>query len=247
MSRLLLVRHGQASFDAHPERAFEDYDRLSELGKRQSRALGQELVAGGIAFDRVYAGPLVRQRETAEEVGRVYEEQGRAWPGIEEVPELAEHEGSRVVRHALSTEAEHEEALRRLRAPTTGVEGEEVELMRTYFTVFREVTRKWARGEVAAPGVEESWRSFRARVEAGVRRIIREAGRGVTVGVFTSGGPVGSTVAWALGLGDEQALDLAWMVDNATVTEILFSGDQVSLKSFNVQPRIGAAELITGV
>jgi hypothetical protein len=67
------------------------------------------------------------------------------------------------------------------------------------------------------------------------------------VGVFTSGGPVGSAVAWALGLGDEQALDLAWMVDNATVTEILFSGEQVSLKSFNVQPRIGAAELVTGV
>jgi hypothetical protein len=31
------------------------------------------------------------------------------------------------------------------------------------------------------------------------------------------------------------------------VTEILFSGDRVSLKSFNVQPRIGAAEMVTGV
>jgi broad specificity phosphatase PhoE len=247
MSRLLLVRHGQASFSAHPERAFEDYDQLSELGHQQATALGEELASGGVVFDRVYTGPLVRQKETAEDVGRVYERLGKPWPTVVEVPELAEHEGSRVVRHALSSEPEHEDALRRLLAPVSGEEGEEIELMRTYFTVFRRVTRRWARGEIAPPGVEESWHAFRVRVESGVRRILDEAGRGVTVGAFTSGGPVGSTVALSLGLGDEQALELAWMVDNATVTEMLFSGQQIGLKSFNVQPRIGAAELVTGV
>jgi broad specificity phosphatase PhoE len=247
MSRLLLVRHGQASFSAHPERAFEDYDRLSDLGKRQSAALGDELATGGVVFDRVYSGPLVRQRETAAEVGRAYEGRSLPWPAVTEVPELAEHEGSRVVRHALSTESEHEDALKRLRT-STGEDGEEVELMRTYFDVFRSVTRKWARGELASPGVEESWQAFRARVASAVRRILAEAGRGATVGVFTSGGPVGSTVGRTLGLGDEQALELAWMVDNATVTELLFKGpDEVSLKTFNVQPRLGASELVTGV
>lgn len=246
MSRLLLIRHGQASFSAHPERAFEDYDRLSELGIRQSSALGDELASGGVLFDRVYSGPLLRQRQTAECVAQAYERASLAWPGIKEMPELAEHEGSRVVRHALSSEAEHEDALNRLLS-TTGADGEEVELMRTYFSVFRRVTRKWARGETAAPDVEETWQAFRARVDSGVRRVLAESGKGVTVGMFTSGGPVGSTVAWALGLGDEQALELAWMVENATVTELLFSGDEVSLKSFNVQPRLGAPEMVTGV
>jgi len=247
MSRLLLVRHGQASFSAHPERAFEDYDRLSDLGKQQARALGEELVSGGVVFDRIYTGPLVRQRQTADEVGAVYARAGIAWPSPVELPELAEHEGSRVVRHALESQPEHEDALRHLLSPATGADGEEIELMRTYFNVFRRVTRQWARGEIAPPGVEESWRAFRARVASGVRRILGEAGRGATVAAFTSGGPVGSTVAWALGLGDEQALELAWAVDNATVTELLFSGEQVGLKSFNVQPRIGAAEMVTGV
>jgi hypothetical protein len=65
--------------------------------------------------------------------------------------------------------------------------------------------------------------------------------------VFTSAGPIGATVAWALGLGDEAALELAWMVDNATLTELLFDADRVSLKSFNVQPRVGSAELHTYV
>lgn len=246
MSRLLLIRHGQACFSAHPERAFEDYDRLSELGRRQSSALGEELASAGVVFDRVYSGPLTRQRETADAVGEAYGRLDRPWPEVVEVAELAEHEGSRVVRHALESEPEHEEALQRLLS-STGEEGEEVELMRTYFTVFRRVTRRWARGEISPPGVDESWQAFRARVGAGVGRIVTEAGSGVTVGVFTSGGPVGSTVAAALGLGDEQALELAWMVDNATVTEMLFSADRMSLKSFNVQPRIGAAEMVTGV
>lgn len=246
MSRLLLVRHGQASFSAHPERAFEDYDRLSDLGGLQAKALGEELVSGGVVFDRVYTGPLVRQRQTADGVGAVYARAGIAWPVLVELPELAEHEGSRVVRHALSSEPEHEDALRHLLS-ATGTDGEEIELMRTYFTVFRRVTRQWARGEIAPPGVEESWHAFRERVESGIRRVLVEAGRGATVAAFTSGGPIGSTVAWSLGLSDEQALELAWMVDNATVSELLFSGDQVSLKSFNVQPRIGAAEMVTGV
>jgi broad specificity phosphatase PhoE len=80
-----------------------------------------------------------------------------------------------------------------------------------------------------------------------VRQILDESGRGSTVAAFTSGGPIGSTVAWALGLDDERAIELAWMVENATLTELLFSGDRVSLKSFNAQPRVGSPELVTYV
>ena len=67
------------------------------------------------------------------------------------------------------------------------------------------------------------------------------------MGVFTSGGPIGSTVASVLGLVDEQALELAWILQNATLTELLFAGGRVSLKSFNVQPRLGSPELCTYV
>ena len=246
MSRLLLIRHGQASFSPHPELAFEDYDRLSELGLRQSTALGSELASSGVLFDRVYGGPLQRQRQTAEAVAEAYAQRSKPWPGITELAELAEHQGSRVVRHALSSAPEHEEALRLLRSGA-GEEGQDVERVRTYFTVFRRVTRQWARGEIAPPDVPESWQAFRARVGVGIARVLAEAGRGATVGAFTSGGPVGSTVAWALGLDDEQALELAWMVENATVTELLFSEGQVSLKSFNAQPRLGAPDMVTGV
>ena len=59
MATLYLVRHGQASFAA------ENYDRLSELGRRQSVWLGEYFAGRGSEFSRVVCGTLERQRETA--------------------------------------------------------------------------------------------------------------------------------------------------------------------------------------
>ena len=60
MSVLYLVRHGQASFGT------DDYDRLSDLGKEQSRITGRFLAAQGIEPDRIVHGEMLRQRQTAE-------------------------------------------------------------------------------------------------------------------------------------------------------------------------------------
>ena len=63
MGTLFLVRHGQAS-------AFDDnYDRLSTLGERQARLLGEDWKRRGLALDRVFTGPRVRQQRTAEIAG----------------------------------------------------------------------------------------------------------------------------------------------------------------------------------
>jgi len=261
MSRLILIRHAQASFSPDPSRAFVDYDRLSPLGRRQAEALGEELVAAGVELDRVYVGPAVRQRETAEEVAMAYVRHGRSWPDVRLHDGLAEHEGATVVRRALA-EADHEEDRARLAAaleamvarggrgvatsdPSHGVARGDA--TRAYLTAFQRITRRWARGELPDALVGESWGSFRARVGACIRDVLADSGRGATVAAFTSGGPIGSTVASVLGLGDEKALELAWSVQNATLTELLFSEGRVSLKSFNAQPRIGSPELVTYV
>jgi broad specificity phosphatase PhoE len=60
MATLYLIRHGQASFGA------DDYDKLSGLGCRQASVLGDYLLKGGIEFDAIYSGELLRQRETAQ-------------------------------------------------------------------------------------------------------------------------------------------------------------------------------------
>ena len=63
VSRLLLVRHGQASVNG------PDYDVLSELGAEQARALGARWAAehavGRLTIDAFYRGPQRRHDETA--------------------------------------------------------------------------------------------------------------------------------------------------------------------------------------
>ena len=59
MSRIYVVRHGEASWHA------EYYDQLTDKGHAQARAVGAELAARGIRPDVVVSGTLRRHRETA--------------------------------------------------------------------------------------------------------------------------------------------------------------------------------------
>ena len=70
MSKLVLVRHGQASFFT------DDYDKLSEMGHRQARVLGEYWICHGEHWDEVYHGSLRRQRESAESCGAAFTDAG---------------------------------------------------------------------------------------------------------------------------------------------------------------------------
>ena len=59
MPVVLLVRHGQASFGA------DDYDVLSDVGRRQSELVGAELARRGLRRPVSVAGGLRRQQDTA--------------------------------------------------------------------------------------------------------------------------------------------------------------------------------------
>ena len=59
MPIVLLVRHGQASFGG------DDYDRLSDLGRRQAERTGRWLVDRGLRRPVAMHGSLRRQRDTA--------------------------------------------------------------------------------------------------------------------------------------------------------------------------------------
>ena len=63
MGELLVIRHGQASFGA------DNYDKLSDLGHRQSEAVGQLLRDTGWVPDRTITGTLTRQKETLASMG----------------------------------------------------------------------------------------------------------------------------------------------------------------------------------
>lgn len=63
--RLFLVRHAEAA-PGEPD----DVRPLTAQGRDQARALGKRLAADGIRPDALLSSPLLRARETAQELGR---------------------------------------------------------------------------------------------------------------------------------------------------------------------------------
>jgi phosphohistidine phosphatase len=63
--RLYLVRHA----DAEPGDP-DELRRLTPTGRAQARALGRRLADDGVKPDAVLSSPLLRARETAEEIAR---------------------------------------------------------------------------------------------------------------------------------------------------------------------------------
>jgi phosphohistidine phosphatase len=63
--RLYLIRHADAA-PGEPD----ELRKLTPEGRRSARELGERLAADGIVLDLILSSPLLRARETAEEIGR---------------------------------------------------------------------------------------------------------------------------------------------------------------------------------
>ena len=232
MSSLLLVRHGQASFLA------DDYDVLSPLGEEQARQLGRHLARQGLRVDEVWSGPRVRQVRTAELAGEGYLAGGGvAWPVAAPLAALDEYHAEHVMKHAAAELALRDDAVRAL-AIAFEQASERRERARSFERLFQAVTRRWVAGELVVPGIE-TWAEFSARVHDGIAQLTHESGRGGrNVLAFTSAGTIGVSLQAVLGVPAVTALELGWVVRNASVTELLFSGGRVTLSSFNALPHL---------
>jgi len=237
MSAICVVRHGQASFLA------ENYDRLSPLGERQARLLGEHWLGERIAFDQIYYGPAERQIRTGEIIGDLFRKAGAAWPAPVIDPELDEFPAETVVRRFLpELMARH---------PHLAASVDEFQRttefrpkQRLFDRVLREVSQRWMAGEVGAPDIP-SWKDFCHRVEGAVGRIRAAAPKSSQVAVFTSGGPTAATARVALSLSYEATLELTWSPRNASVSEFLSTRDRFSLSTFNATPHLTDPSLVT--
>src|ERR1700686_845746 len=108
MSRLFLVRHGQALF-LEP-----NYDRLSAKGEAQARLLGEYWARHKTVFDAVYSGPRIRQVETARIAGEAYRAAGLAWPEPSIMPEFDEFRAEAVMEQSLPRLMESDAEVRQL-------------------------------------------------------------------------------------------------------------------------------------
>ncbi len=237
MSKLVLVRHGQASFFS------DNYDKLSEMGERQARALAEYWLRSGIEFDESYTGTLSRQTRTEEVVAETYRAAGKAWPKVEVLPGLDEYPADEIMGTLLPLLATNDERIRRLefehRATTGGREK-----YRSFHRLLAAVMEEWISGEHATNGMTR-WEVFRDRVRRDFRRILAREGNGRRVAVFSSGGVIGVSVQSVLQAPDLMAAELNWRVHNCSLTEFTFSGDRITLDTFNAVPHLSDPELLT--
>lgn len=229
MSRLILIRHGQA-------RAFEDHsDRLSELGIMQARKLGVYLHAQGLTVHQVRTGSLERQVHTAQLIGEAYAE---TWPEPTVDPRWNEYDATGVMRHIAPAFAKQDEAFAKL-AAAAEQHRRTPEANRHFQRMFELLMNRWIAGELHHPDVEP-WAAFRARAESALRETLETESSNVIV--VSSGGPIATAVQLVLEAPARHALELNWRMRNSSITEILFSRGRVTLDQFNAVPHLQTAE-----
>ena len=215
MGTLYMVRHGQASFGA------DDYDQLSELGRKQSVRLGEWFGAKGIRFDGLIAGTLRRHKQTLQGILEGMDHAGEhlAWDGLNEYDS-----------HAVIA-AVHPAPLGK---PTTP------EAYRHHFRLLRDGLAKWMAGDAQPEGMPTS-RQFVAGV-AGALDHVRQNHYGQNVLMVSSGGPISTAVGHVLGVQPEVTIELNLRIRNTSITEFAFNPKRMMLVMYNALPHLDAPE-----
>lgn len=226
MAVIYLVRHGQASWGA------KDYDKLSDLGVRQSEVLGEALKSRLPRVDRVVRGSLTRHRETADAC--------LAALGVSVTPEVDPRWDE--YDHRALIEA-HNPAYRRqwrmkLDLALTGSP------RRAFQDLFDRALTRWLGG---GDGYRESFEAFSARACAALSELVSELDARQTALVFTSGGPISAVAANLLGTGPETWLALNRVCVNTGLTKVVRGRRGTTLVTYNDHAHLEAEdrELLT--
>jgi broad specificity phosphatase PhoE len=236
MGRLLLIRHGQASF------LDQNYDKLSAIGEEQARRLGQYWVRQKMVFDQVCTGPRVRQKDTLRIVAEVYRDAGLPFPEPVVMQEFDEYHGDGVLEHGLPLLLESNSKFRGLHQALQNASGSD--RLKNFEKMFEMLITKWVDGEVVLPMVE-SWPEFCARVDRGLSQYMSANGRGRQLAIFCSAGQIGVAMRRAFHLSSQDTLRAVWMIRNCSYSEFLFSKDRFTLSTFNAFPHLEDVSLLT--
>jgi len=209
MAHLTLVRHGQASYGA------QNYDKLSELGWRQSRWLGEHFAERGIRFDRIVRGSLVRHAETLQ---GILEGMGMEAPHAEDGG-LNEYDSHSIL-------AAHFGAGDR-------AQGED---RRAHFRMLREALHAWADGTLRGDA-HEPFAAFRGRV-LGVMESLRQDAAAERILVVSSGGPIATIVSAVTGMPQRMMVELNLQTRNGGFSEFRLGSRGVTFISFNNVPHL---------
>jgi len=246
---LHLIRHGQAAFGS------DDYDRLSELGREQSRLLGAALAPLAGEGDVAICGGMRRHRETAEECLAAMAAAHRELAAPTQAspsPASGRQVGVRAPTYDERwNEFDHVQILARHRPEYADHARLRADLKahsdphRAFQSLFAAAMQRWAGGEYDGD-YDEPWPRFRARCLAAVQAAADAADGARNVWIFTSGGPIAAIAQALLDAPEDQALRLSWTLVNASHTQVHAARGGLRLSTFNGHAHLYAREgLIT--
>jgi broad specificity phosphatase PhoE len=214
MVELTFIRHGQAQTGAQDEAS---YDTLSPLGRQQARWLGEHLASTGRSFDLVLSGTLIRQRDTAAEIGAVL--------GLDRAEDARLNEldyfglaGALEARHAVAIPTDRQGFLAHV----------------------PQVLSAWKAGDIGSPA--ESFEAFEGRIRAMIGRAEAHGGRVLMV---TSGGVIAMAMRLLLGLEVPAYANVLLQIYNSSLHRYVKLGPVLALETFNAIPHLEAPERAT--
>ena len=213
MASFYLIRHGQASL------GMSNYDDLSEMGIKQSKVLGVELLRRGIKFDKVLSGTMQRHKQTVSNCLQAMQMEAE----IETDPAWNEFDHMDVIAKFEPRYSDFQEIIK----DVSSAENPKQKIMDTLVAAFS----RWTEGK--HNDYNESWDSFRKRVDEGMQRLRQQLDKKQKALVFTSGGPVCITIGRILGLTPEKMLEMQLNLANASICQLRNSSRGLQLSTFN--------------
>ncbi len=210
MAEIYLVRHGQASFNS------DNYDRLSDMGHRQSEYLGQYFAGRNIEFSHIFTGSQLRHQQTADGIYPAKSVSRDIHPG------LNEYDFSALYRAYMDQHPGESDVSK---------EGDR----RVFYHRLKHALELWSEDRLQGD-LPESWAEFSSRVADALNHI-RDHADGICL-VVSSGGAISRAIGYILDLAPQKVIDLNLQIRNSAFSHIYPGRDRLHLSSFNNVPHL---------
>lgn len=226
MSKIYLIRHGQASFGK------ENYDQLSELGETQASVLGKSLSERIGNVDQVYLGSMRRHQQTKVNCLSHFD--------------YSDSKTNTTIDSGWN-EYDHEEILLKLDPQLTSMKelmarfGKQSNPKTAFKQYFVDAVARWMSGD-HDDDYTESWFEFTGRVKAALQSVRDNLDGAQNTLVFTSGGPISVLTQSLLAVPQAQVMKINWTLLNCGVTKLVVTSSDMFLASLNEHSHFEGAQ-----